>query len=174
VSIIFEALPDYTFSGTILHVDPALVDVDGTTAVQSYASVDLAHSSGGTHAVTLLSGMNADVEVIAGKAHSAVLVPVQALRQIGQDQAGDSQYAVFVVQTNGKLEMRMVEVGLKDYVNAVIVSGLEPGEVISLGTTTTGSDTSTVTETGSQNEGAIPMGGGMPFLDGGGRPPSRP
>ena len=32
--------------------------------------------------------------------------------------------------------MRIVEVGLKDFVNAEILSGLEPGEVVSLGTET--------------------------------------
>ena len=48
VNIVFESLPDYTFPGGIVSVDPALVDVDGTTAVQSYASVDLS-----AHPITL-------------------------------------------------------------------------------------------------------------------------
>jgi RND family efflux transporter MFP subunit len=158
VSIVFEALPDYTFSGTILSVDPALVDVDGTAAIQSYASIDLS-----TYPITLLSGMNADVEVVAGEALNAVLVPVQALREMGEAQAGESQYAVFVVQANGELEMRIVQVGLKDYVNAVILSGLEPGEVISLGTASS-SDTSTTPANGDQEQ-APPMG--MPMFPGG-------
>ncbi len=34
VGIIFEALPDYTFPGEILSIDPVLVEVDGTPAVQ--------------------------------------------------------------------------------------------------------------------------------------------
>jgi multidrug efflux pump subunit AcrA (membrane-fusion protein) len=155
VNVVFEALPDYTFPGEILSVDPALVDVDGTTAIQSYASLDL-----GAHPITLRSGMNADVEVVAGQAHNAVLVPVQALRQIGEDQAGESQYAVFVVGANGELEMRIVQVGLKDYVNAVILSGVEPGEVISLGTATS-SDTTTAPATGGQEQ-MPPMG--MPMF----------
>jgi RND family efflux transporter MFP subunit len=129
VSIVFEALPDYTYPGTILSVDPVLVTVDGTPAVQSYASVDLAHQGGSAYPVTLLTGMNADVEVTAGEARNAVLVPIQALREIALD-----QYAVFVVGADDELEMRIVEVGLKDFVNAEILSGLEPGEVISLGT----------------------------------------
>jgi HlyD family secretion protein len=157
VNVVFEALPDYTFPGEILSVDPALVDVDGTTAVQSYASVDLS-----AHPITLLSGMNADVEVVAGEAKNAVLVPIQALRQVGEDQNGESQYAVFVVQSSGELEMRMVQVGLKDYVNAVILSGLDAGEVISLGTTTS-SDTSTTPATGGQDQ-MLPMG--MPMFGG--------
>lgn len=158
VNVIFEALPDYTFQGKIVSVDPALVDVDGTTAVQSFASLDL-----GTHSVTLLSGMNADVEVVAGEAKNAVLVPVQSLRQMGEDENGEPRYAVFVVQPNGELEMRMVQVGLKDYVNAVILSGLEPGEVVSLGSATN-SNNSTTPASGGQEQ-MPPMG--MPMFPGG-------
>ena len=123
VNIVFEALPDVTFPGKIASVDPALVTVDGTAAVQSWASVDLA-----AHAINLLAGMNAEVEIVAGEARDAILVPVQALREIAPD-----VYAVFVVDASGELEMRMVEVGLRDFVNAEILSGLETGEVVSTG-----------------------------------------
>jgi HlyD family secretion protein len=139
VNVIFEALPDHTFPGEIVSVDPILVTVDGTPAVQSCASIDVV-----AHPITLLSGMNAEVEVVAGEALNAVLVPLQALRELGS-----GQYAVFVVQPNGELEMRMVEVGLRDFVNAEILSGLEPGEVVSTGTETS-SDTSTTPETDDQ------------------------
>jgi HlyD family secretion protein len=139
VNIVFEALPDLSFSGVVLRVDPVLVDVDGTPAVQSYASVDLAPNP-----VTLLSGMNAEVEVVAGEARDAVLVPLQALRELGPE-----QYTVFVVLPNGELEMRFVEVGLRDFVNAEILSGLEPGEIVSTGVETS-TDTSTVPETGGE------------------------
>ena len=125
VNIVFEALPDYTFHGEILHVDPALVKVDNTWAVQTWASVDLT-----AHPMNLLSGMNAEIEIVAGEAKGALLVPVQALREIAPD-----QYAVFVVQPDGEMELRPVEVGLKDFVNAEILSGLKLGEVVSLGTT---------------------------------------
>jgi HlyD family secretion protein len=146
VEIVFEALPDYTFPGEILSVDPALVSVGGTPAVQAYASIDLS-----AHPVSLLSGMNADVEIVAGEALNALLVPVQALRELGTD-----QYAVFVVGADGELEMRPVEVGLQDFVNAEIVSGLEAGEVVSTGTTS-GSSTSDV----AVNEMELPTGGMM-------------
>jgi RND family efflux transporter MFP subunit len=131
VDVVFEALPDYTFPGKIISVDPMLVTVDGTPAVQSYASIELS-----AHPITLLSGMNAEIEVVAGEALNAVLVPLQALREIGVDSADQGRFAVFVVLPNGELEMRIVEVGLKDFVNAEILSGLEPGEVVSLGTET--------------------------------------
>jgi HlyD family secretion protein len=125
VNIVFEALPDWTFSGEIKSVDPALVTVSNTPAVQVWATVDLS-----TNPVRLLSGMNAEVEVIAAEARNVLLVPVQALRELGPD-----QYAVFVVKPDGEMELRPVQVGLKDFVYAEVVSGLEGGEVVRTGTT---------------------------------------
>jgi hypothetical protein len=62
---------------------------------------------------------------------------------------GEDQYAVFVVGADGELELRPVEVGLMGYVNAEILSGLQRGEVVSTGETTTssaGATSSTSTE----------------------------
>jgi len=153
VNFVFEALPDYTFPGEIVSVDPSLVTVSNTPAIQVRASIDLS-----AHPVNLLSGMNADVEIVAGEARNALLVPIQALREIAPD-----QYAVFVVQPNEELELRMVEVGLKDYVNAEILSGLEVGESVSTGTVES-SDTSTGSSTGGEQQ---PMPGMMRFFGGG-------
>ena len=124
VEIIFEALPDLVFAGQVVRVDPALVTVDGTPAVQAWASVDLA-----SHPVTLLSGLTAEVVIVAGEAEGALLVPVQALRE-----TTPGQYTVFVVQSGDKLELRPVEIGLKDFANAEVLSGLEKGDVVSTGT----------------------------------------
>ena len=152
VNIIFEALPDNTFTGEIIRVKPVLVTISGTPAIQSWASVDL---SG--HPAQLLSGMTVDeVEIIAAEARDVLLVPIQALREMGSD-----QYAVFVVESDGDLELRQVEVGLKDLVNAEILSGLELGEQISLGV-----------ETSSQGlvqppaEGSPPTGGIIRMIGG--------
>jgi HlyD family secretion protein len=150
VNVVFEALPDYTFSGHILSVDPALVTVSNTPAVQAWASVDLS-----ANPVTLLSGMNAEVEVVAAEARNAVLVPIGALRELGT-----GQYAVMVVKPDGEMELRPVEVGLKDFVYAEILSGPEVGETISTGTTSSlsSSEPSTQPEPG--------PGGFMRFLGG--------
>jgi HlyD family secretion protein len=150
VNVIFEALPDYTFSGHILSVDPALVTVGTTPAVQAWASVDLS-----ANPVTLLSGLNAEVEVVAAEARSAVLVPVGALRELGGD-----QYAVMVVDSGGEMELRPVQVGLQDFVYAQVLSGLEVGETISTGTT------NTVSSDGSSTQ-QVPGQGGMMRMFGG-------
>jgi HlyD family secretion protein len=124
VEILFEALPDLIFPGQIVRVDPALVTVDGTPAVQAWASVDLT-----AHPVGLLSGMTAEVEIVAGEALGALLVPVQALRE-----TTPGQYTVFVVKPDGQLELRPVEIGLRDLANAEVLAGLEKGDVVSTGT----------------------------------------
>jgi len=123
VSIIFEAFTDDTFAGEIVRVDPVLVTVDNTPAVQVWASLDL-----GDQDIDLLAGMTADVEVVAAEARGTLLVPVEALREMSP-----GQYAVFVVKTDGELEMRAVVVGLMDVINAEILTGLELGEVVSVG-----------------------------------------
>ena len=106
---------------------PALVTVDGTPAVQAWASIDLTE-----HPVKLLSGLTAEVEITAGEAKGALLVPVQALRELAP-----GSYAVFVVQADGQLELRPVTVGLRDFANAQILSGVAKGDVVSTGTVET-------------------------------------
>jgi len=120
VNVTFDALPDSTFTGKVVRVDPVLVSVSGTTAVQAEASLQLDEQN-----VTLLSGMTADVEVISAEAWDAVVVPVEALKE-----TEDGGYSVTIVAPNGEMEDRQVEVGIKDAVNAEILSGLELGETV--------------------------------------------
>jgi HlyD family secretion protein len=120
VNVVFEALLDYTFTGNVDNIDPVLVTVSGRSAVQCQARLNL-----GDQNVTLLSGMTADVEVVSAEARNALLVPVEALQE-----TPEGGYLVFVVQANGELEERQIEVGLTDAVNAEILSGLELGETV--------------------------------------------
>jgi HlyD family secretion protein len=158
VEIIFEALPDDTFTGKVICIDPALVTVGNTLAVQAWASIDLSSAQ----STRLLGGMNADVEVISAEARDVLLVPLQALRELGPD-----QYAVFVVQPDGEMMLRPVEVGLQDFVNAEILSGLEMGEIVS-----TGVEESVETEVPEQE--MMPPGGGEIMIMPGGGPPGGP
>jgi RND family efflux transporter MFP subunit len=150
VNIVFEALPDLTYAGKIVRVDPVLVTVGNTSAVQAWASIDVS-----MYPVALLGDMNVEVEVVAGEARNVLLAPVQALRKLSED-----QYAVFVVLDSGDLEMRLVEVGLMDFVNAEIRSGLQRGEVVSLGETTTSSSSESPTDTTPRQFDMMPFPGG--------------
>jgi len=80
----------------------------------------------------LLIGMTIDVEIIAGEAKNALLIPVQALREITPE-----SFAVFVVQEDGSLKLTPVTIGLRDFANAEVLAGLEAGDVISTGSVET-------------------------------------
>jgi HlyD family secretion protein len=128
VSIVFDAFPGDTFTGKVTRIEPKLVTVDNAPAAQLWATIDMKE-----HPDNLLYGMSADVQVTAGEAHNAVLVPIQALRELAP-----GQFAVFVVQPDGELALRPVQVGLRDFVNAEIVSGLQGGEQVSTATASNG------------------------------------
>jgi RND family efflux transporter MFP subunit len=126
VTFTFDAYPDLPVNGEILSVEPALQTIDGTPVVVVWAKL-----TDETEA-RILSGMTVEVEVIAAEARDALLVPVQALRELAP-----GSYAVFVVQADGTLKMTPVTVGLRDYANAEILSGLKVGDVVSTGTVET-------------------------------------
>ncbi len=127
ISAVFDAAPDTAFTGTLLRVDPLLVSVDGSPAVQAWATLDTVDSE-----ITLISGMSAEVEIIAGEAKNALLVPAQALRELAP-----GSFAVFVVGANEQLTLTPVTVGLRDFANVQILSGLKAGDVVSTGTVET-------------------------------------
>ncbi|MGD8586807.1 MAG: efflux RND transporter periplasmic adaptor subunit [Chloroflexota bacterium] len=124
VEVVFDALPDDVFEGQVVQIDPQLVNQNGLTVVRALVQLD---TDSFAKPQTLPVGMNATVEVIGGRAENAVLVPVEALREIT---AG--QYGVFVME-NGEPVWRIVEVGLMDFSFAEIVSGLEAGETVTTG-----------------------------------------
>ncbi len=124
VEVRFNAWPDDVFEGEIVRVEPALTEIDGTPALQVWASVDVPDRE----TYPLFSGMSAEVEVIAGESLNTLLVPVQALRELAP-----GEYFVFIVGENDELELRVVEVGLMDFANAEILSGLELGDMVSTG-----------------------------------------
>jgi HlyD family secretion protein len=124
VSVVFDSLPDSTFTGKVTSVDPSLSDQNGTSLIKGTAVLD---SISPATRDTLLLGMSAAVDVIGGTAKNATLVSIDALHEIDTD-----QYGVYVLK-NGKLEFTLVELGIKDSFNAVIKSGLQPGDVVSTG-----------------------------------------
>jgi len=123
VEVIFDALPDNIFVGGVVHVDPGLVSQNNTTVVYSLVQLDTSKTGWDDLPV----GSAAGVDVIGGRAENAILVPVEALREISDD-----EYAVFVME-DGEPRMRMVEVGLQDLIYAEIISGLKAGDVVTTG-----------------------------------------
>jgi HlyD family secretion protein len=124
IEVTFDALPDDVYIGHVTEIDPSLQNMSGFQAVKVLAQLD---PSSFAKPQNLPVGLNASVDVIGGRAKGVVLVPVEALRELGPD-----EYAVFVVE-NGEPKLRVVTVGLMDFTFAEIVSGLEAGEIVSTG-----------------------------------------
>jgi multidrug efflux pump subunit AcrA (membrane-fusion protein) len=122
----FDAYPDTTVTGEIVLVEPALQIVDGTPVVVVWASLPE------DAPFAILSGMSVETEVIAAEARNTLIVPMQALRELAP-----GSYAVFLVGANDQLTMTPVTVGLRDFANAEILSGVKVGDVISTGTVET-------------------------------------
>ena len=121
--IVFDALPEVTFTGTVTHVDPTLT----TGMVSTIRAIVEMEADPTGEADRLLLGMSAAVDVISGRATGATLVPVEALRELSP-----GEYAVFVM-IDGTPTLRPVEVGLMDVTYGQIVSGVEPGDVVTTG-----------------------------------------
>ena len=126
VMFTFDAYPDATVTGEIVLVEPALQIVDGTPVVVVWASLP------DETPFAILSGMTVEAEVIAAESRATLIVPVQALRELSP-----GSFAVFIVQSDGTLKMTPVTVGLRDFANAEILSGLKVGDVVSTGTVET-------------------------------------
>jgi RND family efflux transporter MFP subunit len=122
-NVVFDSLPDVTFTGHVVQVDPSLANFGSTAAVRLLVQLD----SPGNPALHVPLGANASIDIIAGQAEDAVLVPVEALRQ----QADGEYYVVVVV--DGQLETRPVQVGLMDITTVQITRGLQPGEAVAIG-----------------------------------------
>jgi RND family efflux transporter MFP subunit len=119
--IVFDVLPDDTFTGKVTLVYPELDTSSNSSLVHAIVKLNDKIDT------NLPSGTSASVDVIGGKAENAVLVPVEALHQID-----DGRYTVFVME-NGSPRLRVVDVGLQDITHAEIKSGIKAGETETTG-----------------------------------------
>lgn len=121
--LIFDVIPERTFSGEVIQVDPELRNVGNAQGVRALVLLEEPPSS----LVNLPLGLNATVDIIAEEAANAVLVTIQAI-----EQDSDGSDLVYVIEGE-QVEMRLIQVGLKDATTAEIITGLEPGERVAVG-----------------------------------------
>lgn len=123
--VVFDAMPSQTFNGRVVRVNPSLVTTGGYQVLQGVIELDL---SAEKTTPRFLVGLSASVEIIGGEAKNAVLAPVEAIHDLGDD-----VYGVFAIGQDGKLRLKVVEVGLMDATYAEIKSGLSAGDIVSTG-----------------------------------------
>ena len=109
-----EAYPDKVFEGTVTRIVQALNRATRTMTVE----VDLPNKDR-----LLKGGMFARVEVLVGKHHNAMQIPIDAVSRLE-----DAQY-VYVV-SDGKAERVSVEIGVRDENRVEIIKGLDGSEQV--------------------------------------------
>jgi HlyD family secretion protein len=122
VEVSFDIIPDQVFTGIVTGVYPTL-DTSSSDSALLHITAQLSEAI----PYELPGGSAASVDVVGGRAENVVLVPVEALHRIGEE-----QYTLFVME-NGRLRLRVVEVGVQDLTKAEILSGLNAGEVVTTG-----------------------------------------
>lgn len=127
-TVTFDAIPGRTFTGKVARVNPSLVTSNNVQVFQGVIALDLSKEQ---NLPALPAGLNATVEIISAQAQNALLVPVQAIHDLG-----DGTYSVFVLQ-NGQLKLHVVTVGLMDAASAEIKTGLNVGDLVSTGSAQT-------------------------------------
>jgi multidrug efflux pump subunit AcrA (membrane-fusion protein) len=127
--ITFDAIENQKFTGTVTQVNPSLQTVSNYRTVQGLVTLNL---DGMANPPVLFQGLTASVTLYQGKSTGALLIPVAALRDLG-----NGQFGVFTVEKDRSLKLKIVTVGLKDTSNAEILSGLQQGETVTTGLTET-------------------------------------
>lgn len=157
VIVVFDALPDQSFSGTVIQVDPE-VTMSGTYMVGK-GVVELDESAAKT-LTALPIGLNASVTLNPQEALDALLVPTIALQK-----QEDGSYAVLVQGSDGRMTRQTVSVGIHDSDYTEITSGLSEGQLVSTGSVqfvAAGSTTSSDSLKNAQDAGGFPGGAGGP------------
>jgi HlyD family secretion protein len=127
--VTFDAIEGKTFTGKVTQINPQLQTSSGYQVIEGLVQLDLSKEASQPE---FMAGLNASVKVIQAKTENALLVPVEAVRDLG-----DGTYGVFVVDSLGAPELQVVTVGLKDVTYAEILSGLNVGDVVTTGITET-------------------------------------
>lgn len=118
---------DATLQGTVATIAPTASAASGSNGVVSYA-VAIALDA---PPQALRSGMSADVSIVTATASGVVAIPSRALT------GAAGQYSVRVVAADGSVSTRAVTVGLVTSSLAEIKSGLQAGERVVTGTSST-------------------------------------
>jgi HlyD family secretion protein len=118
VTVVFDALPQKTFSGSVVEIDPAPVETSGVVSYNATVAINK-----GT--TPLFSGMSATATILIAEKKDALTVPATALRT----RNGKSSVRKLV---DGKPQNTPVTIGISDGQNTEIVEGLSEGDQVAL------------------------------------------
>lgn len=124
-TVVFDAYPTLTFTGTVVRVNPQLVSSNNVQVIQGLIQIDLSKQA---DPPIFAQGLNATVTLVHSQSNNTLLVPLAAIHDLG-----DGTYGVFVVGKDGQPRLKVVEIGLQDSASAEVKSGLSVGDVVTTG-----------------------------------------
>jgi multidrug efflux pump subunit AcrA (membrane-fusion protein) len=123
VEVVFDALPEKTYLGEVIFVDPSLQASRDTNVVNALVALDV--NAAGWAGLPLSSA--ASIELIAGETSDAVLLPIEGLQESSAGQG------VVLVESDGEFISREIELGLWDVLFVEVLDGLNAGDVVLIG-----------------------------------------
>ncbi|MEA5002690.1 MAG: biotin/lipoyl-binding protein [Christensenella sp.] len=152
VSIVLDALPDETFSGTVTKISASGTIQSGvTTYPVTITLTDVSDAD-------ILAGMNATATISISTSENVLLIPLDALQE-----SGSEKFVLIAGSSDGEAgmgERQTVETGLSDGTSVEIISGLSEGDQIMYEEST--STDSTEQQSGFPGGSMGGMGGGTP------------
>ena len=125
VEVTVDALPGEIFTGRVASIAP-LPDAGSAFMNPDLKIYDtVIYLDDNADSSLLRTGMSCTAEIVVEEHRDATYIPVQAVLRVG------GEPTVYVVKSK-TLEPRKVEIGLDNNRMVRIISGLEPGEVVSL------------------------------------------
>ncbi|MFZ1683657.1 MAG: efflux RND transporter periplasmic adaptor subunit [Candidatus Zixiibacteriota bacterium] len=121
-TIVADAYPSNTFTGTIVRVAPEARVLQNVTLFDVVIKVENIDG-------LLKSGMNVNAEVTVARSEDAVLIPMLALLELDNADSGVSSREV-LVKEGDTFAPRAVELGLMNAQEAVVLSGLTDRDTV--------------------------------------------
>ncbi|MFD2252295.1 macrolide-specific efflux system membrane fusion protein [Pseudochelatococcus lubricantis] len=135
--------PDRRYDATLRRIEPAPESITSDSSLSTSLSSASSSSSTASTAIyyngvfdipnpdgRLRTYMTAEVHIVLGRAQGALTIPATALGAAG----GDGTHGVQVLEPSGQIATRQVKIGLNNKITAEVLSGLEEGERIVMGT----------------------------------------
>ena len=119
----FDALPEQTFTATVVKVNPIGVSVNNVTNFTITLQIDQSSE--------ILLGMSADVEIVSQRADDALIIPIEAIQIIDGE-----KYVVFEEDIDEELlstpATHKITTGITDGVIIEVTSGLNEGDRVAV------------------------------------------
>lgn len=147
VNITFDALDDLAVEGEVYEVDATGTVSQGVVSYSVKISFNTDNES-------VKPGMSISANIISESVSNVLVIPSSAVKTVG------GKSFVEIMNSDGKIEKKTVEVGITDDTSIEIKSGLTLGEKVVTGTSTTTTKKTTTTKTTTNSNQGGPGGAG--------------